>query len=150
MGQRRTTVVCRTTGRVSYHGSGVGPWFGGRTTGRVSYHGSGVIPQFGCRTTVWVSCYCSCVIPLVGCRATVRVSYIPLVGCRTTVLAKLVDKIIRGHFVDMDELLRDNLEVQRRGSGAGCLHSPAEEGPKGNPRSAELGPTLRYVHSGGG
>ena len=42
------------------------------------------------------------------------------------VLAKLVDKIIRGDFVDMAELLRDNLEVQRRGS------------------------VFRYVHGGGG
>ena len=40
--------------------------------------------------------------------------------------AKLVDKIIRGDFVDMAELLRDNLEVQRRGSGQEEVASTAQ------------------------
>ena len=39
---------------------------------------------------------------------------------------KLVDKIIRGHFVDMAELLQGYLEVQRRGSGQEHVASTAQ------------------------
>ena len=44
---------------------------------------------------------------------------------------KLVARILRGEFVDMAELLRDNLEAQRRGSSS----NPSSSGPSGGGNS---------------
>ena len=45
--------------------------------------------------------------------------------CLAPVPAKLVDKIVRGDYVDMAELLRDNKLLRRRGGGRGTPRPPA-------------------------
>ena len=67
--------------------------------------------------------------------------------------AKLVGRIVRGEFIDMAELLRDNLEAQGEGQCRSQGHSLIGRrnglSPQGGTRPPQLGTVLWHVHSSG-